>query len=272
MGVGVEEEVANGKKVISQSTRADEVDQKSWVSETVAVEVGSSFEIPLKRPISRLREGRLEEEAAQMHVTKPITIDEGISTPGFMKSLNGSERERPNINLEVVIGEAQQMMAGVGPSVVPIPSCNLSAHASNFLSNCMAQGRNNGDGSGSSQGSFVSSSIRMQSGGTGGRRLGKRRLNRKGYPYLTLFHRGAIFRAAATAISQSLSQKSQASRLSRRRRKLLEEAQGTITLGKSLGINFEGKESEVMSKLVDLEVRDAQRVAGVDPGLVDGST
>ena len=39
----------------------------------------------------------------------------------------------------------------------------------------------------------------------------------------------------------------------------MEETQGTIILGKSLGINFEGKDSEVMSKLVDLEVRDAQR-------------
>lgn len=52
----------------------------------------------------------------------------------------------------------------------------------------------------------------------------------------------------------------------------MEEAQATIHLGKSLGINFEGKDSEVMSKLVDMEVRDAQRVAGVEQGLVDGNS
>lgn len=112
----------------------------------------------------------------------------------------------------------------------------------------------------------------MPSGGPGGRSKGKRRPNCKGQPFPNFFQRGTIFRAAAAAISLSISQKNQLSRLSRRRRKLLDEAQDTIHLGKSLGIKFEGKESEVMSKLVDMEVRDAQRVAGGDPSLVDGRT
>lgn len=59
-------------------------------------------------------------------------------------------KERPNINLEVVIGEAQQRTCGVGPSDVLTPSCNFTAHASNFISTHLAQALNSTDGSGSS--------------------------------------------------------------------------------------------------------------------------
>lgn len=56
------------------------------------------------------------------------------------------------------------------------------------------------------------------------------------------FQRGAIFRAVAAAISSSLSCSSSSSS----QNKLLQEAQATIQLGKVLGIDFEGKDDEVL--------------------------
>ncbi|CAL5328306.1 unnamed protein product [Camellia sinensis] len=63
VGACVEKEVANGKKVPSQSNKAIEDDQKSWVSETIADVVGSSFEKPIGGANSRLRGCLLKESS-----------------------------------------------------------------------------------------------------------------------------------------------------------------------------------------------------------------
>ncbi|THG06293.1 hypothetical protein TEA_022220 [Camellia sinensis var. sinensis] len=72
------------------------------------------------------------------------------------------------------------------------------------------------------------------------------------------FRQGAIFRAAAAAISMSVEQ----SLNTRRTNKLLNEAQATMEVGKILGLDFEGKEKEVIGKLTELEQKDLERVEG----------
>ncbi|KAI8005608.1 hypothetical protein LOK49_LG07G00614 [Camellia lanceoleosa] len=69
---------------------------------------------------------------------------------------------------------------------------------------------------------------------------------------------GAIFRAAAAAISLSVEH----SLNTRRRNKLLNEAQATMEVGKILGLDFEGKENEMIGKLIELEQKDMERVEG----------
>ena len=64
--------------------------------------------------------------------------------------------------------------------------------------------------------------------------------------------KGAIFRAATATISLSVEQ----SINSRRRNKLPSEAHAIIEVGKILGLNYEGKKKEVVSKLIDLEEKD----------------
>lgn len=80
------------------------------------------------------------------------------------------------------------------------------------------------------------------------------------------FKRGAVFRAAAAALSCSISQDSQ---LSRKRKMMIEEARATLPVGKSLGMNCDGKEVEVIQKIVQLEIQDEDRfVKGKGGGLV----
>ncbi|GMP49356.1 hypothetical protein CsSME_00016367 [Camellia sinensis var. sinensis] len=76
------------------------------------------------------------------------------------------------------------------------------------------------------------------------------------------FQRGAIFRAAAAAISSSLSQ---TSRLSKHDM-LVNEAQATIRVGQSLGIDFEGKDDEVMRKIIEMEENDMEQAADKSDG------
>ncbi|KAI7993712.1 DNA topoisomerase 1 [Camellia lanceoleosa] len=72
------------------------------------------------------------------------------------------------------------------------------------------------------------------------------------------FKQGAIFRAVTAVISMSVEQ----SLNTRRRNKLLNEAQATMEVGKILGLDFEGKENEVIGKLAELEEKDMERVEG----------
>ncbi|THG02729.1 hypothetical protein TEA_003088 [Camellia sinensis var. sinensis] len=65
---------------------------------------------------------------------------------------------------------------------------------------------------------------------------------------------GAVFRSAATTISLSMASKSSRGRVD------LSEAEATLELGKTLGIDFEGKDEEVISKLLQLEANDLEKV------------
>lgn len=46
-------------------------------------------------------------------------------------------------------------------------------------------------------------------------------------------------------------------------RKLLNEAQDTAQVGKILGLNYKGKEEEVVSKIIELEENDLERMKGI---------
>ncbi|KAL7162684.1 hypothetical protein ACSBR2_043049 [Camellia fascicularis] len=87
----------------------------------------------------------------------------------------------------------------------------------------------------------------------GGHMKQKGRMGRLG------FQRGAIFRASAMAAANSLSI-SQNQTL-RRRSNLVEEAQSTVKVGALLGMQCQGQEEEVVSKIVELEENDLRRIA-----------
>ncbi|THG16060.1 hypothetical protein TEA_005595 [Camellia sinensis var. sinensis] len=65
--------------------------------------------------------------------------------------------------------------------------------------------------------------------------------------------RGAIFRSAVAAISLSIAGESSRGRL------LLSEAEASLEIWKALGLDYEGKEEEVISHLQDLETQDLER-------------
>ncbi|KAL7217518.1 hypothetical protein ACSBR2_010884 [Camellia fascicularis] len=66
--------------------------------------------------------------------------------------------------------------------------------------------------------------------------------------------KGAVFRSAVAAISLSMASKSSRGRLA------LSEPEATLALGKTLGIDFEEKDEEVISKLQQLEAEDMEKV------------
>ncbi|KAL7214919.1 hypothetical protein ACSBR1_027159 [Camellia fascicularis] len=82
--------------------------------------------------------------------------------------------------------------------------------------------------------------------------------NHRGASATKLGPKGAIWRAAVAAASGADSTASEVAKS----RSLLKEAQGTIQMGKLLGINYKGKEEEVMTKILDLEAKDRARKGG----------
>lgn len=85
----------------------------------------------------------------------------------------------------------------------------------------------------------------MKSLQLGSSRFGKSTLN---------LRKGAVFRSAAVAISLSMASKSSKWRI------ILSKTEATLELGKTLGIDFEGKDEEVISKLQQLEANDLEKV------------
>ncbi|KAL7208371.1 hypothetical protein ACSBR1_030178 [Camellia fascicularis] len=85
-----------------------------------------------------------------------------------------------------------------------------------------------------------------------------KRYSHKGPSSSKLGPKGALWRAAASGASVSDSTASGVARS----RSLLKKAQGTIQMGKLLGINYKGKEEEVLTKIMDLEAKDRARRGG----------
>ncbi|THG05886.1 hypothetical protein TEA_030110 [Camellia sinensis var. sinensis] len=194
-----------------------------------------------------------------------------VLTPGFVKSLSGSEGSRPSINIEVVLEGAQ-----VGGPVDGL-SCALINKEVSQTQNGLAQSREHTLCLSQAQElvRFNTTTVgrepvvtvnthRLQEGKEGGSRgRGRRRVHRNVASFSGSFQRGALLRAAVVALSHSQSQNS---RSSRRRKLAIEEAHATLQLGKRLGMNCEGKENEVVQKIVELELQDAERFDKIAKG------
>ncbi|KAF5934676.1 hypothetical protein HYC85_030847 [Camellia sinensis] len=76
------------------------------------------------------------------------------------------------------------------------------------------------------------------------------------------FRKEAILRFAVAAISLSMASDSSHGRL------LLNKAKATLQMGQVLGLNCEGKEEEVVSKLIELESMDLEKVHKKGKGVV----
>lgn len=75
---------------------------------------------------------------------------------------------------------------------------------------------------------------------------------------------GSGLQRAAVTLSKSISQGSGPSR----RKMLLNEAQASIRIGKVLGMDYEGNEEEVTSRIIELEEKDRERIEDFAKGVV----
>ncbi|KAI7996302.1 hypothetical protein LOK49_LG10G01353 [Camellia lanceoleosa] len=184
---------------------------------------------------------------------------------GVMNSLTGLECGRPNINLEVVLHGAQLQLINNGPRW----------EVNSNLSDCIAQSQFMAVGEAVAQtvnhekeGPFQQvhdRSKRKSDLKRKGSEQGKDRVKQGGQPkqkgilFSNCLKSGAVLRAAAATKSLQASQTSS----SQRRRNILKEAHDTIEVGKALGLNCEGKEEEVVAKIMELEEKDLERIEGM---------
>ncbi|KAL7216656.1 hypothetical protein ACSBR1_028567 [Camellia fascicularis] len=217
-----------------------------------------------------------------------------VYTFGFIKHLNeAGDGLGPGINLEVNL--AKEFREDIGPGINL--EVNL-AHSSNKFSDCGPSNRpkeliNNKHGI---LASLASSIPHMQSAGpnlSAGKSIltpycsgqfkplspnpilqqptkkrGKKKSQLEGFSSFARIHgyraaavhkhssKSIIFRPAASALAHSSLSESSSSF----NHCLLQEAKDTMHLGKSLGINFNGIEDVALSKIIDLELKDNERI------------
>ncbi|GMP36113.1 hypothetical protein CsSME_00012402 [Camellia sinensis var. sinensis] len=206
---------------------------------------------------------------------------EDVVPTGFVKSLSGSDEIGPSINIEVVLEGAQSRGDQRGPAAIEGaqsrgdqrgPAAIDNNRAVERVHSVEAQPKLNqrrvlGGPSNEAVQLTVykpepverNGRIRKRMGSAGGTRgRGKRRAQSTQTSFVSGFNRGAVLRAAAAALSQSLSKESQERR---RRKKRVEEANEILQLGNRLGMNCEGKEAEVLQRIVEMEQQDEDRLA-----------
>ncbi|GMP56127.1 hypothetical protein CsSME_00020715 [Camellia sinensis var. sinensis] len=216
-------------------------------------------------------------------------VDGLISTPGFVKSISGSDLPQPSVNLEVFLGPVQFVQSNLtmplivhGPNKVDLIGCadptNSGLHYSRAM-DTLSQPRDviiRADPSDSGLHQPVAAAPLLQSSLKGGTskatKVSRYHSGPKPNPSKTpkkskakanggaRFNKGVLLRAATKALSDSISLSSS----SGKGRSLLNEAQATLQIGNLLGINCEGKEAEVIEKIMELETQDLERRKQLD--------
>ncbi|GMP92906.1 hypothetical protein CsSME_00042953 [Camellia sinensis var. sinensis] len=198
-----------------------------------------------------------------MHFQNKGNSNDGdqIITPGFMRSISGSEINRPGLNIEVVLNKAHTMQGGTVTGQRFSELSELEAQPSNEQleqqkrgdgAQISLVGRNQDSAVGISATTAPTRKMPKKVKGKGiARSFGSKKcpLQIGGKPSPNL-RKGAIFRSAVAAISLSMASKSGSGQ------RLLNEAEATLQISKVLGLNCEGNEDEVMSKLLEMEAQD----------------
>ncbi|KAL7232299.1 hypothetical protein ACSBR2_010342 [Camellia fascicularis] len=200
--------------------------------------------------------------------------DDQVVMPGFVRSLSGSSFLKPRVELVVELGPSKEvgLIGGLDNKIKGVVVLDLglkddlqggpqSVLGSMSLTSNMSQSLEGG----------VCSRLENQ------RRKGKKKIERKsngkkakkmkpGYLVKRYGYKGAtssklgpkevLWRAAAVAFSAS----SESGRVSGNNS--LQEACATLQIGKLLGVKYKGNEDEVLSKILDLEAKDRERVGG----------
>ncbi|KAL7200136.1 hypothetical protein ACSBR2_022276 [Camellia fascicularis] len=180
----------------------------------------------------------VEETILEESVHSPNFIVEQVSTPGFIKNFNGS-RDGIGFGINLEVDLAQALSKNLNRKGL------LSLNHSGLVR----------------QPASVPKLLRNE------KRKRKKKVQLEGFTSFARLHgqkaaavskhtsRSIIFRPAAAVIARSdLSEG-----VTSPNNLLLNEAKATIQLDKSLGINFNGKEDDVLNKIIELELKDKGR-------------
>ncbi|CAL5404544.1 unnamed protein product [Camellia sinensis] len=202
----------------------------------------------------------LEVSSHQVIMSGIQNCDVDLCSPGLLRELSGPAEARPSINLEVVIKGVQQghepsgLIQDLGPElsgVLAQPSGRTAEAQTKQNLKQFFKAQRSADGSFAREGTTQGKGKQWKKG-----------MDRRKWVFGRLgFQKGAIFRASAEAATSQKSSSSQ-SQATKRRRQLHDEAMATMRVGTELGIDFRGKEEEVVSRIEELEEKDLSRIGG----------
>lgn len=190
-------------------------------------------------------------------------VEDGVATPGFMRSLSGPEKNGLGLNIEVVLSKANAIECD---KILGHGSSEVSKSEDQTLKNSSDQhcGGTAAYAKVAEVNTYVQTSKstvvaqkRKTSKQEKAKGPAKFQGKRKGISQIGVgsslnFKKGAIFRSAAAALSLSLASKFGSGQL------LLNEAEASLQIGQILGMNCKGNEEEVISKLMELEAKDKE--------------
>ncbi|GMP41787.1 hypothetical protein CsSME_00011760 [Camellia sinensis var. sinensis] len=176
-------------------------------------------------------------------------VDGIVYTPGFIRSLSGSEGNRNGIQIEVDLNRARAQPIGEhsGPTQRDVGlsqiGCSTSQPHIEFTGHIQSPNLRP-----------TRNELLMEKGKTVKRKQVQKKqkkgkigvIKKLGESSLNL-RNGAVFRSTVATISLSIANETS------RRRLVMSEAEASLQIGKALGLGCEGKEEEVLSKLEDLE-------------------
>ncbi|GMP50137.1 hypothetical protein CsSME_00016876 [Camellia sinensis var. sinensis] len=262
--------VDNGSAAVGMGTEAPHDGDVNMEVEDRLRDVSVVAETDMLMAVSETK-GACEGESAQVGTSSKF-INEGgrrsfdgeICTPGFIRSLSGSARNRLGIQIEVDLDKAHFNFDGSNQGVAGLARPSSSGSSSSKAPPGQVVGFLNqmGQRGGQDLSSGQARKAILQKKGQASRRKhpkkkkqkGQSATNRKLWASSLNLRKGAVFRSAVAAISLSM-----ASGASRGRR-MLSEAEASLQIGKVLGLDYEGKEQEVISKLNALEAKDKEKV------------
>ncbi|KAL7212880.1 hypothetical protein ACSBR2_015553 [Camellia fascicularis] len=177
---------------------------------------------------------------------KSQSMDNHVPTPGYIRSLGRTSPSRPGIDIEVVLGHNQGLSQGFGLQQAQQCKNGLKGQTSSIK-------EGNGEAGLAVRSSSVSEDKEVE---PNNRPVNSKKRIRRSVP------KAAVWRAAVAAISLSTSVENGLDK----GRCVLNEAQATLKMGEVLGVQFNGKEDEVLKKIVGLELNDQGRIRRGDSG------
>ncbi|KAI8004185.1 Polyadenylate-binding protein 7 [Camellia lanceoleosa] len=180
----------------------------------------------------------LSSSNVQNGVDRPVDGD--FSNPGLLKSLSGSRFIKAGLNIEVVLTKAHELNNAEGPVARNgrVVSSEILGSSAESIQKRAADKR--------VQIHDLPSNYQKKKGSLQrDKSMAGTSLNLK---------KAAVFRSAVAALSLSATSESN------NRRLLLTEAEASLQIGRILGVNCEGNDDVVLSKLMDLEVNDKEKL------------
>ncbi|GMP34511.1 hypothetical protein CsSME_00007347 [Camellia sinensis var. sinensis] len=160
------------------------------------------------------------------------SIDDQVLTPGYVRSLGGSSLNKLGVKIEVVLGQNEGLCQGYGLKQL-----------------------------GQLRTDQVYLKPRSWSPVFDLHKI--RRGRRRGASTSKTVPKAAMWRAVVVA---AISLSASVENVTDKGRHILTEAQATLKMGEVLGVKYNGKEDEVIHKIVELELKDKERIGRGDRG------